>query len=669
MALHIILKSAACAVGTIAFACAIPALHAEQLPSKSGHLRNAYFGDLHVHTSYSLDGFIYSNTLDPEVAYQFARGREVTLATGIRHSLSIPLDFVAVTDHAEYFGERTICLDQGHSEYDNPLCRDIRNRNNDAQVSKKVFENLILKDMLSAHPTRTTLCGVNGTACKAAARTAWQKMQAIANEYYEPGVFTTFIGYEWTSSPNGANLHRNVIFRNDRVPDDIYSHMEAETPKTLRDLLKANCTGDCDVLVIPHNPNLSRGRQFSALDRDGTPLSAEQASLRIALEPLVEIMQSKGDSECRIGLGTDDEFCNFEKVNQKPVCPGGLDNRQVPDCAPECDAAGQPRGCISRRNFVRNALKDGLLLERQLGVNPFKLGLVGSTDTHNSTPGATREDDYKGHYVTDDQTPLSRARMPLKKHILPQRLKNPGGLAAVWAETNTRDAIFDALKRRETFATSGTRIRVRFFAGWDYSESMIKQPDLVQQAYAGGVPMGGDLYGMAGEEFPKFVIWATKAMDGSYLQRLQVIKGWVDKDKTYERVFDVACSDGLLPDRGTHRCPDNGANVDLTDCSASTGLGAVELKTLWEDPEFNPGQRAFYYARVLENPSCRWSSFDAIRGQQPLFENLPPVIQERAWTSPIWYTPMPKNSSANDASESLLENNRNVYVYNVACRA
>lgn len=616
------------------------ALEAGELPQKSEYIRNVYFGDLHVHTSYSLDGLIYSNTLGPEVAYQFARGREVTLSTGIRHSLSLPLDFVAVTDHAEYFGERTICLDEAHKEYNNPLCRDMRNEENNPEITRKVFENLIVNDMLSTHPTRAALCGKNGIDCKSAARAAWKEQQSLANSYYEPGEFTTFIGYEWTSSPGGANLHRNVIFRNEAVPVDIYSHMDAGTPKALWNLLEANCTGRCDVLAIPHNSNLSRGRQFSALDWDGTPLSAEQASPRVALEPLVEIMQSKGDSECRIGLGTDDEFCSFEKVNRGPVCPGGRDNKkQVPNCVPECDAAGQPRGCTSRRNFVRNALKDGLLLERQFGVNPFKSGFIGSTDTHNSTPGATLEHDYKGHYVTDDQTPLSRARMPIKKHILPQRLKNPGGLAAVWAKTNTRDAIFDALKRRETFGTSGTRIRVRFFGGWNYSENMMEQHDLARQAYAGGVAMGGDLPERTGDQSPKFIVWAIKAVDGANLQRLQVIKGWVDNDRTEEQVFDVACSDGLIPDPHGHRCPDNGAGVDLTNCATSPESGAIELKTLWQDPEFNPGQRAFYYARVLENPSCRWSTYDAIRTQQPHFKDLPPLIQERAWTSPIWYTP------------------------------
>ena len=599
--------------------------------------RNVYFGDLHVHTAYSLDSFINLNPVGPREAYRFAMGLPVTLSGGRRLSIEHPLDFAAVTEHAEYLGELGICRDASTPQYESALCVDIRNESEDLSLIQKIFKTLIIRDVLSTDPKREAeLCGEQNEHCVARARTVWNEIRKIANEFNRPGEFTTLVGYEWTGNPEGSNLHRNVIFRGEQVPALPISYFEASTPEQLWRKLQAECSDDCEVLAIPHNSNQSKGRQFVA-EHAGVAYGFKQAALRQAMEPLVELVQAKGESECHTGIGTVDEFCNFEKLDRRPVCGDGVD-ASASDCVVQCDERGQPAGCIWARNYVRNALKDGLRLEKRLGVNPFKLGFIGGTDTHNGTPGATDESNYQGHHGVEDGTTAARSAMPAIEVFTPHRVKGSGGLSVVWAEENTRDGIFDALKRREAYATSGTRIVLRFFGGWDYPLDL-EARDVAATGYAGGVPMGGDLVFAAETKKPRFLVQASRAVDGMKLERIQIVKGWLEQDKTEERVYDVACSDNLKPDPATHRCPDNGARVNLKDCSVDPGSGANTLHAVWEDPEFDPARPAFYYARVLENPSCRWTTYEAVREGKPPLEGVDAVIQERAWGSPIWYTP------------------------------
>ena len=598
--------------------------------------RFPYFGDLHVHTSWSLDSYVNFNRVGPRDAYRFAGGEPVVLSGGRVVRIDRPLDFAAVTEHAEYLGELPLCTDETGDRYSLELCRDIRNETGQQSYIDKIFRELIIRDVLSPDPQREPdLCGEDNTRCLARAKSTWRELRDIAHEFNRPGVFTTFVGYEWTGNTDGNNLHRNVIYRNDQVPALPISYFEANTPEKLWRQLHETCTAPCEVLAIPHNSNQSNGRQFLPVNRDGVPLSAELAKLRVTTEPLVEIIQAKGESECHTGVGTEDELCDFEKLERRPLCAGDDSDG---DCVRVCTGNDRSQNCIASNNYVRNALKLGLELERQLDVNPYKLGFIGSTDTHNGTPGGTDETDYQGHHGFEDGTPARRALTPAIKSFSPSRMKGSGGLAGVWAEQNTRAAIFAALKRRETFATSGTRITVRFFAGWNFPNKIDGSTDLAALGYARGVPMGGDLPAPDNATAPGFILWAMKDPQGVNLQRIQVIKGWLEQGKSREQVYDVACSDGLVPDPDTNRCPDNGASVNPEDCSVSTEQGAVELKSQWRDPDFDAQQHAFYYLRVLENPSCRWSTWEALRENKDPFDDVDLTIQERAWSSPIWYS-------------------------------
>jgi hypothetical protein len=595
--------------------------------------RQPFFGDLHVHSSYSLDSYVNFNPVDPEQAYRFARGEEVSLSGRRRSQLDRPLDFAAVTDHAEYFGELSLCLDQDEPQYTLPLCVDIRNDKQERDFITRVYKNFIIRDVTSPAPQReNSLCGEDNSACHERARSIWQKIIEVADAYNSPGEFTTFVAYEWTGNTNFNNLHRNIIFRNNHVPSLPASLFEANTPALLWRQLSEGCKAPCDVLGIPHNSNQSKGRQFP------TTVSLEDAQVRSELEPLVEIIQGKGNSECQMGVGTADEYCNFELLESRPVC-SGEGNENASECVHVCSDQDESGTCIQKNIYFRNALKDGLRLEETLGVNPYKFGVIGSTDTHNGTPGATDESNYMGLFGAEDATPEGRAQLPAIKSFKPPRLHSASGLAGVWAEENTRDSIFDALKRKETFATSGTRIVLRFFGAWDFGNSTSDEVDITTLGYQEGVSMGGDFPSITENAVPDFIFWAMKAVDGAPLQRVQIIKGWREDDGSHEATYDVVCSDGFNPDPVSHRCPDNGADVDLKTCVLSNGQGAVELKGRWRDPDFNPTHPAFYYVRVLENPSCRWSTWEALREGKPQFDDVVPTIQERAWSSPIWYSP------------------------------
>ena len=575
---------------------------------------NAYFGDLHVHSSWSLDAYMLGgNRDDPSVAYRYGRGDTITRPDGsVVGPLRVPLDFMAVTDHDAWLGEVHLCEDVADAAYDTPTCRDVRANQGFPQLYGTYGRN-------GRRPPE--ICGDSGVGaqnkCYERSRHLWHEIQENADAFYQPGTFTTFPAYEWTGQPPGVgHLHRNVIFRGGSVPEWGGSAVEMNNePERLWEWLESACTGECQVLAIPHNTNWSQGVSMAPRNSDGTRFTEQILTRRANAEPLVEIFQIKGNSECFVGLGTADEECNFELY--------------YPACEP-----GQEAGCSYASDYVRNALKTGLTVEAEYGVNPFKYGFIASPDEHKSMPGATDENSFTYKFGDTGAFAQPFGEQPGTGG----NITNPGGLAGVWAEENTRESIFDALRRRETFGTSGTRIRVRFFGGWTYADDLHTDRDLIQQAYTTGVPMGADLPAPpAGAEAPRFVVWATKDADAANLQKIQIIKGWAEGDQTHEAVYDVVCSDGLMPDAVTHRCADNGAMVDLSDCSYSTDTGAAELSATWTDPAFDPSDRAFYYVRVLENPTCRWTTHRALANQSPIPE--PAVIKERGWSSPIWYTP------------------------------
>jgi hypothetical protein len=598
-------------------------------------LRNAYFGETHLHTSYSLDANLFGTKNDPRMAYRFARGEEVTLSDSeLKQKIVAPLDFVAVTDHAEGLGMYSQCSTPGSGSYWSLDCIGMR------------YQILLLFPRLFKANTQSGnqlghyapgACGDDGELCRRAAKGVWQDTINAANEFYEPGRFTTFVGFEYSPTlADGGQLHRNIIYRGDQVPGTVFAGADGFAEDLLR-WLDRQCTGDCRALSIPHNPNMSWGLGFGDRNTDASPLTRDNVLLRARYETLIEIFQAKGGSECARGVGNNDEQCGFENL--------------FPACTPEQleidPVTGQhaPR-CVGPNDMVRNLLKRGLADQAKWGVNPYKFGFVAATDNHNGTPGDTTESTYKGHGGKNDAAP--EARLGLKPTAVLKALGfkgpeiNPGGLTGVWAEENTRESIWDGMKRRESWGTSGTRIRLRFFGGFGLPEDLHKRPDMVKAAYAQGVPMGGDLSAASDGKAPSFLVWALRDAHSAPLQRVQIVKGWLGADgATQERVYDVACSDGLVPDANTHRCADNGAKVDLGNCSINQDRGAAELAATWTDPDFRAGVPAFYYVRVLENPTCRYSQYDANRLGVPHPEGFAPTIQERAWSSPIWYGPKP----------------------------
>lgn len=594
---------------------------AQQCPNWDA-ARQPFFGDVHVHSARSFDSYVFETRNGPRDAYRFAMGAPIGLppldAFGDptrSYRLRMPLDFAAVTDHAEMLGETSLCTVEGL-----------------AAAACNVFEAgsfgglaaLFGSQFRDADPQRRPICGAEGQLCLASAVGVWDDTRLAANEFDDPNGncdFTAFIGYEWTGSPGGNNLHRNVLFRNGSVPTLPLSYVEVQDPKNLWLSLRAQCEAvgnGCEALTIPHNSNQSGGQAFLTTESDGSPLTFETAQLRNEMEPLVELIQHKGDSECRLGVGTTDEQCEFEKI------PGST----VADDTP--------------LSYVRNVLKAGLALDAQLGVNPFALGLIGSSDTHNATPGATQENDFPGHVGNLDSDSAAR----LDSGSI---LQNPGGLMVLWSEENSRDALFDAMKRRESYATSGTRPRLRVFAGFDLPTGLCSRSDLVAQGYASGVPMGGRLATGPTDGAPRFVVQASQdpgspGFPGTTLAEIQIIKGWIDdRGTTFESVVSIAGG------------PPASSAVDLLTCQPD-GSGATDLCAEWQDPGFDPSEHAFYYVRLLESPTCRWSTqlcrdqgVDCSGAPPTGFEaccdgSVPDTIQERATSSPIWVRPVPEPS-------------------------
>ena len=618
----------------------------------------ALFGDLHVHTSLSSDAWNYDLEVRPAGAYDYAFGGMILLppkddaGRGTRPvRIDRPLDFAAVTDHAEFLGEQRLCSDPDSSVYATETCRGIRD------ATAPTNSPLGMK-IMNPFPSRDEeVCGGDSSACGEALELAWHEIIAAAEGWNDTSSAcrrTTFIAYEFSSHRLGSNLHRNVVFRGSVVPGRPISYMDVQREWQLWRLLEDQCNASgtgCQVLSIPHNSNISNGRMF-AVDYPGADSIEEQterAQLRIAMEPIVEIMQHKGDSECRRGLdgvlGTDDALCDFEKFENMSFrrfgeegaseCYDGPLQDWVPHLGPNC---------LSRRSYVRYALAEGLAEEERIGVNPFKFGLMASTDTHNAMAGGVEERSWPGHLGVADGDPalrLSSGTAEAETQRMGNYSNGPGGLIGVWAEENSRAAIFDAMRRKEVFGTSGPRIEPRFYAGWDLPADLCAAPDVLARAQAGGVPMGADLPARSGQGGPTFAAWATRDLGteqapGGLLQKIEVIKGWVDDaGMVHEEVVDIA---------GSKPGGENDARVDAATCEP-LGSGHQSLCGVWRDPDFDPARRAVYYARVVENPSCRYSAWQCLElpeDERPSGCSDPlmsPIQQERAWTSPIWYTP------------------------------
>ena len=603
----------------------------------------AFFGDLHVHTALSMDTVIRSGISTPDMAYRFARGEAIGLpplgpdgAPTRRVQLERALDFAAVTDHAEWLGETSLCTRPGSPVYDSDSCRLFR-----GEASSWLGDGMFARiaGIVGLFGRNTDLCGDDGSLCRSELVRAWDQTRAAAERWYDrtPACsFTTFHAWEYSASPKRSKVHRNVILRNEIAPElPISSIDEPEALGLWRKLdLRCNQTGSgCEALAIPHNPNVSNGQIFVP-DRSGSLQEQRaRAELRARLEPLVEMVQAKGESECRNGFSGvlgEDEICDLDKVRF-------VDGRQPEDCGDESGAGAMAsRGCQSRYDFARYVLIEGLREEESLGVNPYRLGWIGGTDTHNGTPGATDEASFPGHNGVTDATLADRLGGDAGGGYVPNPLRSPGGLAGIWAEENTRDALFDAMKRRETFATSGTRIVPRLFASWQAPSDFCG----TAQVSEAGVPMGGTLEAEPGGTAPVLAVSAlrdpgTPNAPGTLLQRIQIVKGWAGEDGAlHQRVVDVA---GHEP---------GAADVNRETCTPS-GPGSESLCAVWTDPDFDPAVPAIYYARVLENPTCRWTAFQcaAARPEQRPAECDDPAIpwrsQERAWTSAIWYAPAP----------------------------
>ena len=611
-----------------------PAPHPAAACENHQPLRQVFWGDLHVHTGVSMDAYMFGTRLRPADAYAFARGEPVRLPPLDENGeptrevrIDRPIDFAAVTDHASNFGGVSLCTTPGSATYDSEFCVSYREPIELAsRPLREIVEEIQRRsvDGLASFE----VCGENGERCVAAAGDVWQETQEAAAVWNDETIacgFTTFVAYEYTATPNLTKIHRNVIFRNATVPPLPISYADQPSAIGLWRDLRSQCidagTG-CDVLAIPHNPNLSNGNMFAIEYGDAETIEeqAEVARLRAEMEPIVEMSQMKGDSECRNGmwnvLGATDELCGFEKMRAA----------DTPDCE---DGKGEGAlgnmGCISRRDFVRYALVEGLMEAERIGVNPYPFGFIAATDGHDGTPGAVQE--------SRQDLVVGRAN--------PAPGRNPGGLAGVWAEENTRESLFEAMRRKETYGTSGPRMSVRFFGGWDYPADLCDDPALVERGYDGGVAMGGELTGASEGQAPTFVVSAlrdpgTAAHPGGLLQRVQVIKGWADAEgRIHQQVVEIAGGP-------------NDAGVDEATCApsvptAADGAGAEALCGVWTDPTFDPTESAVYYARVVENPSCRQTGWACLPGDdRPAWCDLPGLLkttQERAWTSPIWYTP------------------------------
>jgi len=639
-------------------------------------LRQPFWGDTHIHTNLSFDANMQGTRTSQTDAYAFARGEAIGLqpydADGRptrMAQIDRPLDFVMVSDHSEFFGSLAVCDDPTSPAYDDDGCVQYRTAvafDATPREAATIFVNVnSLTAYLPENVQYPTLCGAGDVYCLDAGMDVWGAVVDDAESAYdrsESCEFTTFPGYEWSAGPGTRNLHRNVMFKNENVTPLPYSYFDEPHVEGLWARLDQECIATdsgCDVLTIAHNSNLSEGLYFENKMADGQPFTAQYVQTRNVMEPLIEIYQHKGASECLPGAATADELCGFEAIPFSNLAMTNLERITPPD----------PKG------FLRHAYGEGMKLEASLGTNPFQYGITAATDTHVSAAGFVIEDDFKGHGGAGQANRF----LPPPAGFPDIEYLSPGGLTAVWAEENAREAIFSAMRRKEAFGTSGPRIVVRMFGGWDYPTDLCDADDLAAQGYAGGVPMGGSLLPQTGSSAPIFVVSARQDAMGTPLQHIQMVKGWLEGGEYQVQVYEVVGD------------PNNGASVDLDTCAAQ-GEGFADLCQVWQDPDFDPSQRAYYYARVLENPVCRWTTSqcaaaeydcndwdfgecaalkknlqsnytcdccDPATGLNEAFcdgvdcsdpgalpeaeerccHQVEPIIQERAWTSPIWYQP------------------------------
>ena len=584
-------------------------------------VRNAYYGDLHLHTSYSFDAYVLGGTkVDPDTAYRFAKGETVEyLGTPIRRRE--PLDFVAVTDHAEHLGELIELEDPSSAVSRSEVGRKLKAEFDRAGADKAKRLEAAIDFAFSGEAV--------GPAFTRASASAWAREIEFANRHYRPGRFTTFVAYEFGGGgPEGENLHRNVIFRGDSAPKP-FSMYDSKDPEDLWRYLEKIRQEGYEALAIPHNSNASNGMMYAWTTLSGRPIDRAYAELRRANEPLSEISQVKGASETHPTLSASDEFANFE----------------IMDTYLTVDRPSQPPG-----SYLRDALSRGLVLQRSIGINPYKDGFGGGSDLHGGL-SVSAQADYAGNFFRANLGAGKATREEAAEALglteqagfrggLPPLVTTSGGLAGVWAESNTREAIYAALRRRETFATSGTRLEFRFFGGWSLERDLLERGDWLKRAYAVAAPMGGDLPAKpAGSGAPRFAVWAVKDPEGANLDRLQIVKVWEEDGAQREKVFDVMGSGSRKPDPKTGKLPAVGSSVDLETGRYENSIGAAELKAVWADPEFDPQRLAAYYLRVLEIPTPRWSTRLALEHGLPLPEGASPVVQQRGWSSPIWYEP------------------------------
>ncbi|MBX7108669.1 MAG: DUF3604 domain-containing protein [Chitinophagales bacterium] len=577
-------------------------------------LKECYFGDLHLHTALSPDANFFGATLLPEDAYKYAKGEEVVYL-GQKVKRIAPLDFLAVTDHSEYLGVIVAVKDPKGPFAGTELYRQF-NSTDQKDVAKSFGD--FVADMSANKP--------NPELNKPEViKSAWQHVIDAANAANDPGKFTALIGYEWTSAPNNINnhaqnLHRCVIFKGDKVPELPFSSFESQDPEDLWKYMENARKNGSDVLAVPHNGNVSNGLMFDTKTLSGKPLTKEYAETRMNNEPLTELNQGKGQSETRPELSPNDEFANYELFETL------LSSTEISK--------------YKTGGYIRQAYGVGQELQAKIGANPFKYGLEGGTDYHSGV-SSSEENNYPGSHGTQDNLGKNYKEILTAKESVggepPTRL-SAAGLTGVWAESNTRDAIFDALKRKECFATSGTRIKVRMFAGWNYPADLVKQDDWVKLAYAGGVPMGADLVATAGGGKPKFLVQAVKDPNSANLDRIQIIKVSTKNGKSTEQIFDVVWS-GERKINAKGKLEAVGNTVDVNAATYTNTIGDAVLTGWWEDAGFDPEAYCTYYARVLEIPTPRWSTYLSAKYKMPLNSLTDAIIQERAWTSPVWYTP------------------------------
>lgn len=597
---------------------------------KPNPLNNVYFGEQHLHTVNSPDAFAFGTRNTPDDAYRFCKGEAIELKlTGEMQQKRTPYDWCAITDHAEYLGMMPLLLEKDSPLADTEIGKLIAEGTTES--GEKAFQQIITSATINQP--------IEYLVDPETMKTAWQRQKDAANKHNDPGKFTTLIAFEWSSQPSSKNLHHNVFFRDDEGPQRIFSAFDSVHREDLWVYQEYQRALGHENMSIPHNSNVSDSAMFALHTSEGNRISKRWAELSARNSPAVEIVQTKGASETHPALSPNDEFADFESKFTHLLGSGGVLGR-------------------IDQSFVRQALTNGVGFQEMIGANPFKYGIVGGADSHNALQ-ANEESNYFGVHGNTDRSPEVRLGSAGSVAGEPPLFFGTPGLTGVWAPENTREAIFDGIKRKETYGTSGTFIRLRFFGGWDFADDLVEQNDFVAQAYNTGVPMGGDIPMMPeGTKAPTFAVWALKDPESANLDRIQIVKGWYDKrGYGFQKVYDVIWSDQdkRQIDDASGKLPAVGNTVDLSTATYTNDIGATQLRAVWTDPDFDPVQHAVYYVRVLEIPTPRWSTYDAVAlGVEPP-KDVPATIQERAWSSPIWYTPAPELVSRLDFYPGLEE--------------